>query len=409
MADKSKNKKTRVKPIRVVWWFYVVVSWFFTTFQNKTKVNRKVFKNRNKKEGCVVMFNHGCNHDHFYATRALGFTPTSYVVSSHFCYNSFLRGAFKLVHAIPKEQFKADVNAIMKIKRTIQAGTPIAISPAGQITMHGESIAIDRVIVKLLKMCNVDVYALRMHGTYFAYPKWRKYRRRSPIHLEFVKVLTKDEIKTLSDDEIYKRACESIDIVDRLEQPIYNYKLKSKGLIEGIESILYRCPKCYEKNCMTTEKDIISCDICNYSVRMNNKGCLEKVEPNELLIDTESNWYRFEKAYIRELIEKDELFIEGNFDLYRDLDIPFKLEKVGSGKIVLTKDEFYYEGTIKGEIIRKDFNLNSLVQLPFEAGKHFDVPDDEGYFEFKPCPGELPSIVIEFVQAIDVLAAMRNK
>ena len=406
---KNDKKKSRVKPNKIAWCIYATVSYLFTVFQNKTRGNRKAFKKRNKNEGCLVMFNHGCKYDHFYASRAFGYTPVSYVVSTHFCYNPFLRWAFGLVHAIPKEQFKADINAIMKIKRTLQSKTPVALSPAGQITMHGESVAIDKVIVKLFKMCNVDVYALQMHGTYFAYPKWRKYRRHSPIRMEFVKVLSKEEIKTLTDEEIYQRACASIDINDRLEQPKYNYKLKSKGLIEGLESIIYRCPSCKEKNSITTSKDILSCDLCGYAVKMNSKGLLESAYDGELLIDNESNWYRFEKEYIKEKIQKGDFFLDVKFDLYRDIDNDFKLDLVGSGRRVLTEEEFYYEGTLNGEVIRKDFNLKSLVQLPFESGRHFDIPDDEGYFEFKPVLSELPSIVIEYVQAIDVLANIRNE
>ena len=87
-------------------------------------------------------------------------------------------------------------------------------------------------------MCKVDVYAIRMHGNYYAYPKWRKYYRDVPIHSEFVKVIDKKELETLSDDEIYKRTYDAINVNDRQEQSKYNYQLHSQGLIEGIEDIL---------------------------------------------------------------------------------------------------------------------------------------------------------------------------
>ena len=59
---------------------------------------------------------------------------------------------------------------------------------------------IDPAIVKLVKLCKVDVYALRIYGGYLAYPKWHKVKRNFPIKSEFVKVLNKEDLEELNDN-----------------------------------------------------------------------------------------------------------------------------------------------------------------------------------------------------------------
>ena len=44
-----------------------------------------------------------------------------------------------------------------------------------------------------------------------------------------------------------------------------------------------------------------------------------------------------------------------------------------------------------------------------EKDNFFDLPDDEGYYEFKPTEKEKTTIITKFVQAIDVIAQIRNE
>ena len=171
---KNTNKIGKVKPNPLAWFIYVTGSKIYMSKRNKVIIDRTVFKNRNKKEGCIVLYNHSSNKDHFVTTLSFGFTRVAYVTTSHFYYSKKLSFVLKLARAIPKEQFKSDVSTIKKIKRALNKKVPVAIAPTGQITVHGDALYFDPSIVKLLKMCKVDVYAIRMHGNYYAYPKWRK-------------------------------------------------------------------------------------------------------------------------------------------------------------------------------------------------------------------------------------------
>lgn len=407
--SKNKKKKENVAPSRLGWFIYVTFGRIYMLFKNKVKVNKKVFKKRNKKEGCIVIYNHASNKDHFFTTFSFGYTRAVYVVSSHFFFSKKLSRLLKWVKAVPKEQFKADIGAIKKIKRALQQGLPVAIAPAGQITVHGDALLIDPSIIKLIKMCKVDVYAIQIHGNYFAYPKWRKYRRKSPIHTEFVKVFDKNELDNITDEEAYKRTCDAIYVNDRKEIKRFKYDLKAEALIEGLENVLYQCPKCGKKYQMVSHKDTMECESCGYSVMMNKQGLLESPNNTNLIMKNETDWYKWEQNNMIRAIQDGTFYLEGKFKLFHNLFEEYVLDEVGSGKVVLTTDELYYEGSFDGTNIKKNFKLERLSQLPFEVYSHFDIPDDDGCFEFKPADGEKYSTIIEFVQAIDMMSQMRKK
>lgn len=406
---KEKKKKEGAMPNRLAWFIYVTGCRLYMLFHNKVRINRSVFRKRSKKEGCIVIYNHSSNKDHYITTMCFGHTRAAYVTSSHFYFNKTYRMLLNWVRAIPKEQFKSDIGTIKKIKRALQNNLPVSIAPAGQITVHGDPLYIDPSIVKLLKMCKVDVYAIQMHGNYYAYPKWRKYRRKLPIYAEFVKVMDKEDLDSLSDETIYHNVCNAIAINDRKEQAAFQYHLASKGLIEGIESILYQCPKCMAKYQNETCGDTLTCKACGNQIRMNEQGFLEPISSNVVLIQNEAEWYKWEQHKMQQEMEKGIFHLEGKFKLLHNLDHSYTLEEVGEGKVVLTMDELYYEGTFQDNLIRKNFKLDRLQQLPFEVRRHFDIPDDDGCFEFVPAEDEHSAKITEFVQAIEVMSKMRRQ
>lgn len=406
MKDEAKKSK-RIKGNIFAWLFYTFCSRVFLFFKHHIKYNRKAFNKRNKKEGCLVIYNHMSNRDHFVTTASFKYTRVNYVITKYYYFNKTLRSVLNCVKAIPRDQFKSDLISIRKMKKVIDQKGIVAIAPAGQITSHGELIYIDPAIVKLVKFCRADLYALRMYGNYLAYPKWRRSKRNYPIETEFVKVLSKEEIASLSDDEIYKKVVDSINVSDYEYQRLHHYKVKGRGIIEGLETVTYYCPKCKSKHTFETNGNIMVCKKCGNKIRMNQFGFLEPASNDTVMFSSEYLWYEYEKELIKRQILDGSLHIEGNYKLLRNINDEFVLDEIGSGKVVLTSSAFYFEGTVNNEYYKKEFNLNQIYQLPFGIQKRFNVPDSEGTFEFRPIDN--PNQIIEFVQAIDVMREIRTK
>lgn len=399
----AKNKMK--KPNRFMWFIYTLYSRLYYGLKYHMKYNREEMKKRNKKEGCIIIYNHSSNYDHYISTASFKYTHVHYVITKHFYFNKKLRVILSSVSSIPREQFKSDITSIKNIKRVIENGGIVSIAPAGQITVHGELPYVDKAIIKLLKFCKCDVYALQIHGNYLAFPKWHKVKRNFPIRTEFVKVLEKDKIKSLSDEEVYNKVIESINVCDRNDQKKNHYIIKSKDLIKGLDNVLYYCPKCKSKYTLKAEHNHLICEKCHNDVKMNEYGFLEPASDDCVMFENETEWYRYQKELLKKQIKENKLHIEGEYLLKHNINEEWVLEDVGTGKLVLTNDEFYYDGMIQDKHVLKKFNLEQMVQIPFDVAVRLTIPDDEGTFQLHPLKN--PKQIMEFVQAIDAMHELK--
>lgn len=415
MKEKSiqkakKTKKEKIKPNPLVWFIYALYSKLLMFFANHTKYNRKALTKRNKKEGAILLYMHCSNKDHYIVGATAGFrNRLVFVVTKYYMHFPVLNKVLKLIRSIPREQFRSDMVSIRRIKKAVEHKAVVAIAPTGQTSLNGEMTYLDPSIVKLLRLCKVDVYTLQMKGAYLAYPKWRteKNKRKARIYTSTVKVLTKEEIATLSEEEIYQRVHDSLDLSEhelQLKNPI---KVRGKHLIEGLENVLFYCPKCGAKYSYHSDSNTMVCQECHNSVSMNNFGQLYPTNQESIAFENEAKWYHWQGEKIKENL-KNESFIQINrFKLYRNLKDSIEMEESGEGTLTLTKNELFYDGTQMGEVIHKEFALESLTQLPFNPLTHFEIPDGEGTFQFRPLDGS--ATIVEWVQTIDVMNEMKNK
>ncbi len=397
----KKNKKVEnLKPNGLAWNIYQLYSKFTMKKNNQIKYDVEDFKNRDKKSGCIVIYNHFSIKDHFIASGMFGSTRVNYVVSKRFLFKPAIRTVLRIVKAISRDQFKNDTSSILKMKRVIERGGVVCIAPAGQISINGESPYINPIIVKLLKMCKADVYTMQTTGAYLAYPKWGTNKRHYPIHVKCVKTLSKEEVKTLNQDECYDRVYQALNVCDRDYQSKAMIKIKGKNLSAGLENILYICPKCQKKYTIYTKNNDIICSHCGNTITYNEYGFLEGKGNDYVLMQDEALWYNYQKHILIEEIKNKTCYLESKVDLYSNTHHEYKLEKIGSGVLIYNVDSLYYDGTKDGEVIHKEFNLHSIYQLPFAPGERFNIPDEEGLYEFVP---ENLREVIEWVQIVDAL------
>lgn len=405
----KKNKTQKFKKANVfIWVLYLIVSKILMFFKARIKYGVNDLKHRNKDEGAVVLFNHQTNHDHFICACAAGFNRLTYVVSNYYMRKTTTNIMLRLVRAIPKVQFRTDLISIRKMKRATDNLGLLTIAPAGQVSLHGETPYVDQSIVKLLKLCKVDVYAIQISGGYLGFPKWRKNKKSRKVTLKVntVKVLTKEEIASLSDTEVFERVLESINISDHLLQSVEPQTIKNAHAIEGLENVLYVCPKCKEKYTYTSSGMEMVCSHCGNKIVMDNHAKIHGFSENDICFSNEVEWYHWQSELIKDKFTKDDFKMQNNFDLYSNIKDERIMEKVGTGVLTMTNSALYYDGTMAGETIHKEFSFDILTQLPFGPGHHFEVPDGDGSFQFRPV--DEAGTVVEWVQTIDTINTLKR-
>lgn len=406
----NSNSNIKIKKTNYLYWFiYSTASKIYQKLIYGLKCNDKEFKEKCKKSGAIVVYNHVSNKDHFTSTASFKNRHAHYVITKHFYFNKFLSHFLNNVSAIPKDQFSADMASIKLMKRATDDNHIVAIAPAGQVSVHGGIIFIDEGIVKLVRLCKTDVFALQIRGNYLAHPKWSLSKRRAKVRTKFVHVIDKNEIKELSDEEIYQRICNSIDISDIREQKENKIKIKGKSRALGIENILYVCPKCRSEFKITSSGHYFWCEECGNKIYLDQYGLMNPASDNNIMFENEEEWYKWENNLLLNEIKNNNLHIENEMTMYRNYNDEWKMEEFATGKLTLTNETFIFDGKdLNGNQYHKEFALERIFQLPWKPNSHFEINGDEdGKFKF--ISKIQPNIVVKYVQAIDALRIYKNK
>ncbi len=400
---KDKKKKENVKEPGLAAFLFTFVSKIYLALFYKVKIKRDVLKKQ--KRGCILIYNHYSNKDHYFMAAAMNYRKVNFVLSGHFFFNKVFAFILNFARAIKKDQFKPDLVAIRKIRKVLDQNGIVAIAPAGQVSVTGTPIYISKVIVKLIRMCKADVIALQMRGTHLCLPKWRLAKRHCRINLDFVNVLKKEDIDVLTDDEIYEAVVKSISIDEYQDQLTMKRKITGSNIMAGLENLLLKCPKCGAMYSHEVVGRTMSCSKCGNSVEMDEYGFLQPKTSDDVCFDDEAKWYDYQKRELAKELEDPSFSYSCKVKMSNNLKNEKNLEYVNDGVITLTNSRFYYES---GDYL-KEFNYDLLVQLPFSIrpldNVYFEVPDSEGTFSFLPI--EERKEVIRFVQYIDIINSKR--
>jgi hypothetical protein len=310
----------------------------------------------------------------------------------------------KILHlnkCISKDQFIPDLKAIRGIKAVIEDKGIVGIAPSGQVSIIGESTFVSPSIVKLVRLCKADVVAMVLSGAHLAFPKWRKNQRRGRIEGKYIRIIRKEELSSMSDDEIYKRIAQTIDVNDYNWQKDRMYPLKGQGLIEGLENILYYCPKCGREFENITHDDIMRCKHCGNTVTMDKFGFLHPANDQTVCFDNEVLWYHRQKELMKEELKNTAFEMKMPVVLQKAEAGSSTFVEAGTGTLTLNREEIIYQGTIDGEETERHYPMKTIIQLPFAPAQHVEVPNSEAEFLFQPL--ENKAQVIKWVIAADIL------
>ena len=268
----------------------------------KLKFGYKFKKVKDLPENYIVLSNHVTDFDPIMV--GLSFKPQMYYVASeHITRWGWI---YKVLHFVfePIIRYKATVAAstVMDILRKVRKGGNVCIFAEGVRTWDGVTGPVVPATAQLIKSCRCALITYRIEGGYFASPNWASSgnTRRGRVYGSPVGIYTKEELAKMSVqeiDEIIKRDLHE-DAYARQSQDMLPYR--GKKLAEGMESLIFLCPKCHAHGTLNSKKDTVTCSACGHSFTYNQYGMLEgtnfktvyelnKWQREELVKDVENN------------------------------------------------------------------------------------------------------------------------
>jgi 1-acyl-sn-glycerol-3-phosphate acyltransferase len=144
--------------------------------------------------------------------------------------------------AFPKRKAASDITALRSIFSIAQRGGLIGVFPEGVRSWDGTVQPISHGISKLIRKLQAPVYACRLAGAYFVFPRWARRWRRFPVKAVFSRLYRPEEIPE-DDERIAQDVAQAIRGPDS-SQPVDVSRFPYKGLAVDVTHVLYRCPSC---------------------------------------------------------------------------------------------------------------------------------------------------------------------
>lgn len=282
------------------------------------------------------------------------------------------------IGAICTRKFTTDYHLVKSIKKVLSRGDILCMYPEARYSPCGVTSYLPDSLGMLIKMNKVPVVVAIHRGNYLHAPFWNfRNKRKVPHHTTLTKILTPEDIESMSVEEINRKLRESFYYNE------YEYQKKEGILItenfraEGLHKILYKCPACHKES-MAFSGTEIYCKECGKRWELLECGEL-KAKSGETEYASVPAWFEWERAEVRAEIS------EGRYSFFDTVDVHSlprcrKFEALGEAALSHTEEDgFVLEGFYRGKkyrIQRKPLETNSLhVEYDFPHIKPFDCVD----------------------------------
>lgn len=373
------EKKLREKPVRRVNPVIAgIVAPFFKRISRRNKVNFIYNVDlKTLKAPYVLISNHASRFDHVYISCALRKHRLHYVSMHQAFYEKYIRRLLRMVGAIPKLLFHPDSIAVREMLRLSRAGENIMIFPEGVRSAGGHDMPVNYAIVKLLKHMNVPVYSVKLDGAYLTRPKFTWVSRPGRIDLTLSKLFDANDVRNTDPDVMYSKIVDSIRYNDFEWNRGKNIEYETADTTDGLNGLLYHCPKCRVDNRMQSGGGKISCTVCGNSATLTKSYKFLPDSGADIIPEDISIWFDLQHEAAKKAI--DPSFTMTSRVRYKTLHPCGKgFLPLGEGILTLSRYGLRYTGTSCAADVDIHMDIADLPNVTF--GSNIDI---EFYYDFK--------------------------
>ena len=394
MNKKRKSQKRIGKPNRLLYAFLNLI--FRPKFEKKynTTFDSEIVKDI--KGPAIVIATHSCDQDHILSALTLYPIRPTYIVSEHFMHQKSSAGLLKLMHVITKKMFTPDYSTIKNIMRAKKEDSVIVIFAEGRLSCYEHTLPVAEGTAELIKALGIDLYSWKAEGASLTFPKWRDKGcdRIGKINASVKKLLSAEEVATTDVSKIKSMINEAIFNDDEIAMQGVEYKCDA--MAQGVDKILFKCPKCLEEDTITSEGNHIRCK-CGLDATLDSFYRLHNA-PFERI----NEWFEWQQSSLD--TENSHLFTKAKLGCCGKDD--FMDPNAGAGEVYIDKDIFKLSGTLYGEKIEFSIHPEKIGAFPIMPADHFDVYHNGRLIYVYPEPDRKASV--KWVCFLDDLMAKKR-
>lgn len=314
----------------------------------------------------IVLSNHTTDYDPLFVAASFK-EQMYYVASEHVARWGYLSKLLDYWLA-PIVRYKGTTATVtvMEMLRKIRAGANVCMFAEGARSWDGVTDQFLPSTGKVVKSAKCALVTYRLEGGYFVSPRWSTSLRRGRIHGTPVNIYTKEQLAKMSPAEINEAIARDL-YEDAYKTQLANpVPYKGKNLAEGMENLLFICPKCGAVDHFHTEGDTVSCTACDLKFRYTEYGMLEgapfktlyyfaswqreearKAVSNQVAFEAPNGTLKTVVNHMEEMVDEGSISMNTDGITVGNTTIPMEevqdLNMHGKRGIVFSTKETYYE------------------------------------------------------------------
>ena len=240
-------------------------------------------------------------------------------------------------------KFVSDIRLIHEIEKALQRKTSVLMYPEAGYSLDGTSTTLPHHLGMLLKKLDVPVVFIEAKGAFLRDPLYNCLQVRDVAVSADMRILfTKEEVRELSAEAL------ECGIEEAFSFDYFKWQ-KENGVVidepfraDGLERILYRCPKCGREGMMEGHGTTLTCHACKKTYTMTELGELV-ADDGETEFSHIPDWYAWERECVRREL------LDGTYALDTPVQIAMMIDDtalytVGEGRLTHTLDGFHLSG-----------------------------------------------------------------
>ena len=357
----NKRYKTAKYPIRQP----ILIVWLIWLLSKIMLIGKKYKVEKINMEGLKPPYMLLSNHMYFidFELCAMGTLP--HRVNNVVSIDGYYRRPWlmELIGAICTRKYTRDLHLIKSINKVLKRGDVMSMYPEARYSPCGVLSFMPDSLGKLIKLNKVPVVAVVHHGNHLHSPFWNfRKKRKVPLHTTMTQILTAEQVKSMSVDEINEAVKQGLYYDDYKYAYENGIKITEPYRAEGLHKVLYQCPNCKKEHVMDSKGTEIFCTECGKRWNFNEDCTLSAIN-GETEFSHIPDWFLWEKENVKNEVRS------GNYSFFDEVEVfsmprTWKFEKLGMATITHDKDNgFILKGHYNGkdyEIKRAPIENNSL-------------------------------------------------
>jgi len=280
-------------------------------------------------------------------------------------FNTYTEPLMRSLGVLGTRKFITDIHLIKNMKYCVdKLKNPFVLFPEARYSLDGCTSYLPPSLGKMVRLLGVPVVVLMIHGNFVTCPQWNKINKKTFVEAEVRQIITAEETKSLSVDEINKRIADNFQYNDFAWQKEKQLKIDHPQRARGLHALLYKCPNCKTEHQTDSEDTKLWCNACRKTWEMDEYGELHALE-GETEFTHIPDWSNWERECVRKEVEEGTYYFEDDVRI-ETLPGSWKFYKQGMGKLIQTPEGTTVKCNYYGEPYELHRSAMSLESMHIE-------------------------------------------